>query len=93
MHIENVRLLNIGNSQIEENFAKDYGGGVNFVCPEDDSGIQDCKLILTDTTISNNEANEGGGIRFLHLDIDFTNSIISGNRAKLYGNDFASFAT
>lgn len=65
MHIDNVKhLIFTGTSRIEDNYAGEFGGGINFVCPPDDSEVSDCNITLTGVTVTKNKANEGGGIYY-----------------------------
>jgi predicted outer membrane repeat protein len=92
--IDNIRKLVLRNTTlIQNNKATNSGGGISFVCPEDDFGEGQCELLIADTIITANEANEGGGIKYHDVFPTFSNCQIQNNTAFLYGNDFASFAT
>lgn len=50
-------------------------------------------MTLRSTSIQYNSAKIGGGIRWNYRNINKeSSSVISDNRASLYGNDYASFA-
>jgi len=91
IHIDGIRKMIIGGT-ITDNVAVGSGGGINFVCPEDDLGENDCILELN-TDITYNNANEGGGIKYHDVSPKFISSYIDNNHAELYGNQKASFPT
>jgi len=72
-------FVTITNSTIVENDAgNSYGGGINLTGGGN--------LGINNTTIANNHANEGGGVRSL-VGGYVQNSIIYGNHADVYGNN------
>jgi hypothetical protein len=91
IHIDGTRKMIIDGT-ITGNVAAGSGGGINFVCPEDDLGENDCILELN-TDITYNNANEGGGIKYHDVTPKFIGSYIDSNHAELYGNQKASFPT
>ena len=76
--------IKIDDSTIDQNTAVDRGGGI----------ISSSTVEAVDSTISNNQADYGGGIRINGFDGGgiFVNSTISGNTAKMSGGGI-SFAS
>mmetsp|Transcript_33859 Transcript_33859/g.52186 ORF Transcript_33859/g.52186 Transcript_33859/m.52186 type:complete len:207 (+) Transcript_33859:731-1351(+) len=63
LHVDSIRNLKItGNSVIKASRADNgTGGGIDFKCSDDDV---DCRLELEEVEITENFANEGGGIKW-----------------------------
>lgn len=69
------------------------GGGIDFVCPEDDFGENDCTLEIDNSKVEYNMAREGGGIKYHDIIPIIKSSTFENNEATLYGNQKASFPT
>jgi hypothetical protein len=72
IHVNGIRKMYLyGDSKITGNKVQaengditGSGGGIDFVCPIDDFGEKDCTLGIESTYIADNEAEEGGGIKY-----------------------------
>ncbi|EAS03199.2 transmembrane protein, putative (macronuclear) [Tetrahymena thermophila SB210] len=89
LKMNKVELCYLSNSQIKNNFAKKYGGGIS---------MQDSDLFIVNSQIQNNQAVIGGGLRFFnqnnqlpkHFFTSQFKSQIINNKAEFFGNNLAS---
>jgi len=79
--IFNQGTFTVENSTISGNKASDDGGGIFNSSNYNNVPAGDLSLI--DTTISENRAKDSGGGLFSQGSLNVTNSIISGNKARI----------